>query len=223
MLTLSVIVPVLNEENHLPLLLKDLLLCRREGDEIIIVDGGSTDDGILKAKDLVDVVVESEKGRATQMNKGASISSGKVLWFIHADCRLGKVPRMEIQKAIEAGFRWGHFGVTIRGTRIIYRVIELLMNQRSRFSRIATGDMGIFVTRELFEEIGGFPNIELMEDIEFCKKIKKIKPFVSGRRLVISERRWEKHGIFKTMFLMWFLRFAWFLGVPSRVFAKHYD
>lgn len=223
MVSLSIIVPVLNEENHLPLLLKDLSLCCCEDDEVIIVDGGSTDDGVVNAQGLVDLVMEATKGRATQMNQGASMSSGKVLWFIHADCRLDRACRMEIEKAIEAGFMWGYFDVTIGGTRRIYRIIEWFMNNRSRISRIATGDMGIFVTRELFEDTGGFPDIELMEDIALCKKIKKTKPFVSGRRLIISERRWEKHGIFKTILLMWYLRLVWFLGVPSHILAKQYD
>ena len=220
---LSIIIPAFNEEDSLPLLINDLLTWRAPGDEIIVVDGGSTDRTLERTNRSVDIVVRSEKGRARQMNAGAAVASGEMLWFVHADCRLSQIRRRELSEALAKGFLWGHFDVTIGGNAKLFRIIESFMNIRSRVTRIVTGDMGIFITVDLFNKIEGFPRMELMEDIEFSKKLCKIKPYVSAHRIVVSDRRWSSKGIIKTALLMWLVRLAWFFRVPTSLLVKIYD
>ena len=222
MTKLSVIIPILNEEHSIPFLLKELTGWCSEDDEVIVVDGGSCDGGVAVTEKMGFQVVVSERGRGRQMNRGASLAVGDVFWFLHADSRLGDVARSEFDLAQKNGACWGRFDVKIVGEKKIYRVIESFMNLRSRISGIATGDMGIFVKAEVFRSIRGFPEIDLMEDIELCKRLKFGKPFVSSKRLLVSERRWEAGGIYKTMCLMWVLRLAWFFGVSDQTLSRIY-
>ena len=223
MAKISIITPVLNEEKPLPLLLNELANWCREGDQIIVVDGGSSDGSVSTAEDMGSVVISAKKGRARQMNKGASLAHGDILWFLHADSRIQKVRRDEFDLALKAEADWGHFDVTISGKKKIYRVIESFMNFRSRLSGIATGDMGIFVAADFFRSIGGFPEINLMEDIELCKRLKHGKSLVFSKRLLVSERRWKNGGVCKTVCLMWALRIAWFFGISDQALSRIYD
>lgn len=222
MTRLSVIIPILNEEQSISFLLKDLAGWCREDDEVILVDGGSRDRGVSIAEKMGFHVVVSERGRGRQMNRGASLAEGAVFWFLHADSRISNIARSELDLIEKNGACWGHFKITIAGAKTVYRLIESFMNLRTRISRIATGDMGIFVKADVFRSISGFPEIDLMEDIELCKRLKFGKPFVSSKRLLVSERRWEAGGIYKTMCLMWVLRLAWFFGVSDQTLSRIY-
>jgi len=212
---LSVIIPVLNEAASLPATLMPLQALRQRQHEIILVDGGSSDDSTTVAQALVDRVIESSPGRATQMNNGARHARGDVLWFLHADTRAPDTADELIEQALSRkDKRWGRFQVRLSGSHPLFRLIEFMMNLRSRISGIATGDQGIFVRRDSFEKLGGFDNIALMEDIAISKRLKRHygHPARVTTRLITSSRRWEKQGIISTVILMWRLRLAYFLG-----------
>lgn len=220
---LSVIVPTLNEGALIESLLVALQPLREAGCEVIVSDGGSTDGTAHKAQLLCDRVVQGEAGRAAQMNRGAAFASGSWLWFLHADTRL----ESEVQ-VLMPGFRncdgdWGFFHVGLDAAGWRFRVIEWLMNRRSRFSGIGTGDQGLFVRAALFEQLGGFAQIPLMEDVELCKRLRrKSSPEVMKSVLRTSARRWQQHGVMRTVLLMWRLRFSYWLGVAPERLARHY-
>lgn len=215
----SIIIPVLNEAKHLVEGLNKLQSYRKQGHEIVMVDGGSADDTVKLAADLSDKVIRSDRGRARQMNAGANIASGDVLLFLHADTVLPENACELIESSFCDGRKWGRFDVKLSGTRNVFRVIETLINWRSRITSVATGDQAIFISREMFDRVGSFPDIPLMEDIAISKSLRHIsKPACLTSVVVTSSRRWEKHGVLKTVLLMWFLRFLYFIGVsPDRL------
>lgn len=221
---ISLIVPMLNESEHLPELLEHLLHCKRTGCEIILVDGGSTDQSPEQAEALGFKVLRSAKGRALQMNLGASSAKGDILLFLHADTRLPSNADQLIFQAIQNNkAAWGRFNVHITGRSSMFRVIAWFMNHRSRLSSIVTGDQAIFITKNLFERVGGFPVQSLMEDIEFSKRLKLIsKPIALKAKVTTSGRRWEQHGIWKTIYLMWHLRFAYWRGASADELSAKY-
>lgn len=221
---ISIIIPVLNEEDWLLRTLPALQTLRRRGHEVIVVDGGSSDRSFQIAGPLSDQVLQASRGRSRQMNRGAKSSTGEILLFLHADSFLPDEADHLILEAISrTGRSWGYFRVKLSGINPLFRIIEFLMNQRSRLTRIATGDQSIFVKRELFEAIGGFPEIDLMEDIALCKIAKKYSsPIYIHKPVLTSSRRWEEKGILKTVLLMWFLRFAFFLNIDPRRLVKLY-
>ncbi|MFQ5488833.1 MAG: TIGR04283 family arsenosugar biosynthesis glycosyltransferase [Gammaproteobacteria bacterium] len=216
--------PVLNEAATLRSALRALQPLRLAGHEVIIIDGGSSDDSAALAADYADRVIHSAPGRARQMNAGAQAANGNILLFLHADTLL---PRDALQ-AISAGLKrsgncWGRFDVRLAGRPWPLRLVEAMMNLRSRLSGIATGDQAIFVRRSAFEKIGGYPPIDLMEDIAISKDLKRISPPLCLRQQVISSsRRWERNGILSTILLMWRLRLAYFLGADPAQLARRY-
>jgi len=213
---ISVIIPVQNEAKNIGRLLHELQNCRDRGHELIVVDGGSTDETVIIARPWVDNLLETGAGRATQMNAGASKANGDVLWFLHADSQLPENADKLIVNALTNGAStWGRFDVRLSGRNPSLRMVEAMMNLRSRLTGIATGDQAIFISKDLFQKSGGFPDQCLMEDIEISKKLKKYQSPVSLREtLMTSSRRWEENGILKTILLMWMLRAAYFFGVP---------
>jgi len=221
---LSIIIPVLNEASIIGQSLSSLEHFRRKGHEVIVVDGGSDDPSLSTATPLSDKVTCSLRGRSRQMNAGAVLSTGDILLFLHADCLLpDNADRLIIEGMSDRRQLWGRFDVKFSGKRSILRVIEVLMNWRSRLSGIATGDQGIFVERNLFEKIGGFPEIDLMEDIALCKMLKKYgRPLCLRQQVMTSSRRWEEKGLFRTVLLMWFLRFAYFFRADPKRLVKLY-
>lgn len=221
---ISIIIPALNEAETLGETLEALQRWRRAGHEILLVDGGSRDATRELARPLVDLLLESPPGRAGQMNLGAARASGKVLLFLHADTRLPPAGDTMIHKALAQGNRWGRFDVRLSGRHWLLRVVERLMNWRSCLSGIATGDQGIFVERALFEANGGYPALPLMEDIALSQRLKRMggRPACIRTPLVTSSRRWEQHGIVRTIVLMWRLRLMWFLGVPAERLSALY-
>lgn len=221
---LSVIIPTLDEQARIGRLLRDLAPLRTAGHELILVDGGSRDGTLAVAAPLVDRAIQAPRGRASQMNAGAAQAIGDVLWFVHADTRVPPDAGEQVVQACRAGHLWGRFDVRLSGRQRALRVIETLMNLRSRFSGIATGDQGIFVARGAFERVGGFPVIPLMEDIALSRALRRLaRPHCLRRpRLVASSRRWEERGILRTVLLMWRLRLAYALGTPATELAERY-
>jgi rSAM/selenodomain-associated transferase 2 len=222
---ISIIIPVLNESLCIAQTLSNLQPWRAEGHEVIVVDGGSEDRTAELSRPLADQVLFSPPGRGLQMNAGAKVARGNLLLFLHADTFLPKEGTRVIFERMEEGRRvWGRFDVKLSGKHLLLRVIELLMNCRSRVTHIATGDQAIFVKREIFEAIGGFPEMDLMEDIALSKRLIKgyFLPCCLWQRVLTSSRRWEKEGILRTILLMWFLRGAYFFKVNPDRLAKFY-
>jgi len=210
---ISIIIPTYNEEVGIITFLTKLQALRPQC-ELILVDGGSDDDTVLLAEGLVDDVLNSDKGRALQMNVGAAMATSPILLFLHADTYLPKETVEQIKQAIIKGFRWGRFDIKLTGKSIILTIIAWMMNQRSRLTSIATGDQALFVERDLFEQLDGFAEIPLMEDIELSSRLKKYgKPYCVKNKVVSSGRRWLSFGVVKTILLMWWLRLCYFFGV----------
>ena len=222
---LSIIIPALNEADHIVAALAPLQPMRERGAEVILVDGGSRDATVALASSQVDRIIIGEPGRARQMNAGAAAASGDVLVFVHADSLLPDGGDRLIAGAL-AGSQsiWGRFDIAITGRHFMLPVIGWFMNQRSRLTGIATGDQGLFVTRAAFEGIGGFPDQPLMEDIEICRRLKSSGPPACIReRMTTSGRRWERHGVWRTILLMWWLRLRYWLGAsPESIHRAYY-
>ncbi len=216
--------PCLNEAQGIAAALEALAPLRNRGAEIIVADGGSGDDTVELARHHADVVFAAERGRSAQMNAGAARARGDVLLFLHAD----SVPPENADALIceglaHSGRNWGRFDVTLVGTHPLLRIVAASMNVRSRLSGIATGDQGIFVRRALFEQVGGYRAIRLMEDIALSTKLKRCGPPLCLRqRIATSGRRWEKHGLVRTVLLMWQLRFAYCMGADPDKLALRY-
>jgi rSAM/selenodomain-associated transferase 2 len=221
---ISIVIPTLNEAAQIGDTLRPLQALRGRGHEVIVVDGGSVDDTLGVAVTRADRCLSAPCGRSGQMNAGAACASGDILWFLHADTRVDRGCDRIIVAACGATDSWGRFDVRLSGRQPLLRMVERLMNLRSRLTGIATGDQGMFVTRTLFDRVGGFPAIPLMEDIELSKRLRRIqRPLCLRHRVVTSSRRWEEQGIVRTIALMWYLRLAYFLGVPAERLAVRYD
>lgn len=219
----SVIVPVLNESSVIVPALERLSATRLAGAEVIVVDGGSADDTVALATPLCDRVVMSERGRAVQMNRGAEVAVGDVLLFLHADTILPEGAVESLQNALVGERVWGRFDVRLSGRRTLFRVIEIMMNLRSRLTGIATGDQGIFVSRPVFESLGGYQDIPLMEDVELCKRLRRIsRPCRLRPPVVTDSRRWEQLGPWRTVVLMWRLRWRYWRGEDPAALAAAY-
>lgn len=222
---LSVIIPALNEADAIAATLGRLQGLRKGGHEVIVVDGGSSDGTAGLALPLADIVMESQPGRARQMNAGVRAARGDVLWFVHADTTVNANSHEVLLAAMAARPKqWGHFDVRLSGEARMLRLVERLMNGRSRLTGITTGDQGIFIHRETFERVGGFADIPLMEDIEISRRLKRAagRPLCLNHKLVTSSRRWETRGILRTILLMWRLRLVYALGADPAVLARQY-
>jgi rSAM/selenodomain-associated transferase 2 len=219
---LSIILPALNEASGIVATLTALQPLRAAGHELIVVDGGSVDATALLASVDADQVINSARGRARQMNAGAAAASGEVLLFLHADTRLPAQADSLILHALQQRL-WGRFDVQIEGRPALLRVVAGMMNRRSRLTGIATGDQAMFMTRAAFDAAGGYPEQPLMEDIELSKRLKRLGPPACLRqRVVTSGRRWERFGVWRTILLMWRLRFDYWRGVPVERLAARY-
>jgi rSAM/selenodomain-associated transferase 2 len=219
---LSIIVPVLNEAQVLPGLLDRLL--RLQSSEVIIADGGSEDGSASLAERAGFRVVRVARGRARQMNAAAALATGDVLLFLHADTQLPEqAEQLIMQQLADKAHVWGRFDIRIAGRAFMLRVVSRLMNLRSRLTGIATGDQAMFVTRSTFDAVGGFPDQPLMEDIELSKRLlAHSSPACIRRCVTTSGRRWETNGIWRTILLMWRLRWAYWRGVPAQQLVKSY-
>ena len=220
----SIIVPMLNEAPGLPGLLARLTELERQGCEILIVDGGSDDGSVSLAERAGFRVLASPKGRARQMNLGAAQATGDVLLFLHADTLLPEGALTTLRQSMQkTAAVWGRFDVLIDGAHPMLRVIATLMNHRSRWTGIATGDQAIFVTRKAFEAVGGYPDQPLMEDIELSNRLRALaRPACIPTPVRTSGRRWESRGVWRTVLLMWRLRWAYWRGTPAEQLAQRY-
>lgn len=220
---LSIIIPTLNEQSCIAATLQTLHPLRQQGHEIIVVDGGSQDNTYSLAQQGADKVLHCPAGRALQMNAGVRAARGQLLLFLHADTQLPPQADQLIFAALTQG-QWGRFNVRLSGSAVLLRLIERLMNWRSRFTGIATGDQAMFMQRGVYLHVRGFPEIPLMEDVAMSQQLRQISPPVCLRAQVItSSRRWEQGGIIRTVFLMWGLRCAYTLGVKPHWLKKCYD
>lgn len=220
---LSIIVPVLNEAAFLGDYLGQLQAMRRDGHEVIVVDGGSSDGSLALAQGLADAVLQAPRGRALQMNAGAERARGEVLLFLHADTQLPAGAAESIRRGLAGGAGWGRFDVSISGRHWLLPVIAACMNLRSRYTGIATGDQAIFVDARLFSDLGGFPELALMEDIALSRRLKaRCWPVCLRARVLTSGRRWEQVGVLRTVLLMWGLRLAYFCGADPAWLARCY-
>ncbi len=220
---LSIVMPVLDEAAGIAGILAALAPMRQRGAEVIVVDGGSRDGTPQLAWPWADAVVASARGRARQMNAGAARARGTVLLFLHADTQLPDGADAALAAATARGAAWGRFDVRIAGRPWMLRVVARAMNLRSRLTGIATGDQAIFVRRDLFERIGGYADQPLMEDVELCRRLRRIGPPACLReRATTSGRRWESRGVWRTIVLMWSLRWRYWRGESPEVLARAY-
>ncbi len=220
----SIIIPVLNEAEHIGGTLASLAPCRNQGHELIVIDGGSRDETVAVAQLYADKVLFSDSGRALQMNHGIAAARGDILLFLHADTQMAYDALVNVIDAVEDGYFWGRFKVRLSGDHFMFRVIERMMNLRSCITGVATGDQAIFVSNECIDIVGNYPQIPLMEDVLFSKRLRNLGwPACISRHVVTSSRRWEQNGILRTLWLMWRLRLQFVLGVPVEKLAQQYQ
>jgi len=220
---LSIVVPMLNEERAIARTLASLR-AGAPGAEIIVVDGGSRDFSVERARPLADRVIQAPRGRVRQMNAGARDAGGEVLAFVHADTLVPPTFATDIADALRGPATvGGRFDVELGDRAFVYRLIGALISLRSRLSRTATGDQAIFVRRGVFESLGGYREIDICEDLDFARRLKRKGPVACVRsRVVTSARRWREHGVARTVFTMWAIRLAFLCGVPPARLGRLY-
>ena len=219
---LTIVIPVLNEAAIIVAALAALAPLQARGAEVIVVDGGSSDGTIALARPLADRVIAGSRNRGAALNAGAELGSGDVLLFLHADTTLpDDADRLMVGAVLTRtpDRCWGRFDLRIAGRHPLLALVARMINWRSRLTGIATGDQAMFVTRDAFWAAGGFPDLPLMEDIALSRKLKRLcRPFCIATPAVTSGRRWDYHGVFRTILLMWRLRLAYYLGAePDRL------
>ncbi len=219
---LTIVVPVLNEAAIIVDALTALAPLRARGAEVVVVDSGSSDGSPDLARPLADRVITAPPGRGAPLNAGVALGGGDALLFLHADTTLP--PDADRLIAAALAYRvWGRFDLRIAGRHPFLAVVARMITWRSRLTGIASGDQAIFVTREAFVAVGGFPDLPLMEDIAMSRRLKRLcRPFCIGAPVVTSGRRWEHHGVLRTILLMWRLRLAYYFGVAPARLAPHY-
>lgn len=227
--SIAVVIPALNEERVLSRTLLSLRQLRF--DEVVLVDGGSGDQTVSIAQGQLQglslrpaKVMVAEQGRARQMNAGARATHSDVLLFLHADTLLPPDTRTEIERVLENPKHvGGRFDVRFEDDRGWAWLISRLINWRSRWSGIATGDQALFVRRSAFDDLGGFADVPLMEDIELTQRLNRMGSFAALRATVTTSfRRWEQQGAIRTILQMWLLRFLYWMGVPPGTLQHWY-
>ena len=220
-MSVTIIIPTYNEAETIPRLLDRLV--REDVYEIIIVDGHSSDRTEEIARKYPVALMKAPRNRARQLNEGAKAASGDILLFLHADCTLGGKALNAISKAVGEGFAGGCLSQRIDSKSCIYRIIELSGNLRARIFRIFYGDQAIFATRDVFDRIGGFDEVELFEDVMFSKKMKKSgKTCILNQHVHSSARRWQKQGICRATVINWLVSVGFLLGVSPHHMKKIY-
>jgi rSAM/selenodomain-associated transferase 2 len=221
---LSIIIPTLNEDDIITDTLERLQVLREAGHEVIVVDARSFDNTYGLAAPLADSVLLADEGRGWQMNAGAEYANNDILLFLHADTILPDNADKLINQALQEDDKsWGRFDVKLSGKAWLLRIVEGMMNWRSCFTGIATGDQAIFVKASTFKQIGEYADIPIMEDIDLTRRLKRIKrPVCIKTPVITSSRRWEENGIIRTILLMWSLRLAYALGVSPETLKKYY-
>ena len=221
MTRLSIVMPVLNEAAGIAAALAALAPLRARGVEVIVVDGGSRDGTPDLARPLADRVLTAPRGRALQMNAGATAATGDAVLFLHADTRLPDDADALVFAALKNMRVWGRFDVRFADGAL--PLVAASMNVRSRLSGIATGDQAMFMTRNAFSRAGGFPEIALMEDVALSACLKHLsRPACLRARVTTSPRRWRRHGTLRTVLTMWRLRLAFYFGADPNRLARAY-
>ncbi len=220
--SVGIIIPLLDEEKNIYKIMDTL--ASLSADEIIFVDGGSMDETQTLLEKAGVQWVRSKCGRAIQMNVGAFKSKSDILLFLHVDTEISSSHIENIERVMsDPNVVGGRFDVRLSGHHPAFRVIEWFINRRSRLSGISTGDQAMFVRRDVFERLGGFPGQPLMEDVEFSRRLKKEGRIAClHQKVMTSSRRWEKHGIARTVLLMWWLRFRYWLGTDPATLKRLY-
>ena len=215
---LTIIIPALDEAPIIVETLAALVPLRARGAEVIVVDGGSNDSTPALARPFADRVISAPCNRGEAMNAGAALASGDVFLFLHADTIVPDNADRLIASAL-ARRVWDRSDVRIAGRHPLLALVARMTNWRSWLTGIATGDRAIFVTHEAFRNVGGFADLPLMEDIALSRKLKRhSRPYCITTPVVTSGRRWEYHGVLRTIALMWRLRLAYYCGVaPARL------
>ena len=220
---LCIVVPVLNEAQGIQATLQALAPLRQRGARVVVVDGGSQDDTRALGQAHADAVIEGPRGRALQMNAGAALGWGEVLLFLHADTTLPERADAHLLQALSQGHVWGRFDVCIDGRPRMLAVVAAMMNLRSRWTGIATGDQAIFMRRATFAQVGGFAPLPLMEDIDLSQRLCAVgSPACLRQRVLTSGRRWEQRGVWRTIVLMWRLRWRYWRGESAHSLAEDY-
>jgi rSAM/selenodomain-associated transferase 2/rSAM/selenodomain-associated transferase 1 len=236
---LGVVIPVWNEGSALLGFLEQLQTLRAMDCRVVMVECEHTHEPRQAINNLVDQIIKAPRGRASQMNAGAdALASGNTHWrpdvvlFLHADTALPHpiqaIPQLIAQALARNACVWGRFDVSIqtqKSARLAagLRVVSGFMNVRSALTHIATGDQAIFVSLKTFQSMGGFAPIALMEDIEWCSRARLLSKSARIRKTVItSGRRWEKNGLFRTIYSMWCFRLAYFFGTSAQDLAQRY-
>jgi rSAM/selenodomain-associated transferase 2 len=221
-INVSVIVPVLDEEKTIATTLEALIALAPH--EIIVVDGGSTDRTAEICQQFDVKVMVSARGRARQMNSGAKAASGDILLFLHADTTLPNSAFDDIRLALgDSRYVGGRFDVELAGQHWMLKVIGAMINYRSRLSKVSTGDQAIFVRRFVFEQIGGYPDIPLMEDLAFCRMLRHTGEIACLKsRVMTSARRWEIDGVWRTILRMWALKLLYLAGISPNRLKQYY-
>ncbi len=220
---LSLIIPVLNEAATITTTLRGLAPLRQGGTEVIVVDGGSRDGTPELARPHCQEVIDAPGGRARQMNRGAEAACGKILLFLHADTHLPDSADHHIRQALSRERCWGRFDIRLEGNSRLLPMVARAMNLRSRLTGIATGDQALFMTRAAFEAVGGFPDQPLMEDIAISRRLGRLSPPAClHSRVTSSGRRWDSQGPWRTIWLMWRLRWRYWRGAPPETLAREY-
>jgi rSAM/selenodomain-associated transferase 2 len=221
---LSVIVPMFNEAATIASTLRAIRDSAPDA-EIVVVDGGSIDASVEIARPLCDSVIDAPRGRALQMNAGARASHGDALVFVHADTIVPSTFAADIASALsDPAVVGGRFDVKLDDSSLPYRIIGAMISLRSRISRTATGDQAIFVRRDVFDRLGGFPELELCEDLEFSRRLKRAGRVACLRaRVTTSARRWSRDGVVRTVIRMWLIRAMYLIGVPPARLKRMYS
>ncbi|TVP59951.1 MAG: glycosyltransferase [Halomonadaceae bacterium] len=219
----SVVIPLLNEAGNIARTLAPLQAWRIAGHEVILADGGSTDGTAEAARGLYDHWLDAPRGRARQMNAGAALARGEVLVFLHGDTLVPADALEKLQAFRNSEALWGRFNVRLTGQRPLFRLISVLINTRSRLTGICTGDQTLFLRHSLFRELQGFADLPLMEDVELCRRLKtRGRPWCITSAVLTDSRRWQQRGAWRTIVLMWRLRWEYWRGVPPAELAQRY-
>lgn len=222
MSNISIIIPTLNEEKCIASLLEQLITMPHQ--EIIVCDGGSTDDTLKICSEYPVKVVQTQRGRGRQLNYGASVARGEILFFLHADSQVERQTLDDIVRAVQNNRCWGCCTLSFDKKNCFYHMVAVMSNLRSRLTSSCYGDQGIFCRRDIFQAYGGFPDWTIMEDVEFSRKMRRLsRAFVVPGRIVTSCRRFEDNGPWRTILKMQLAKLGFMFGIHPERIANWYQ